>query len=196
MTGRVPQYLLVACLFFAAGPSCRRDEPSPPAPIQSLFACEGAPALLGHPEHSVATCAEVPHLPGFFRVTLSHPDEGHLGLLVPTDPPGHLVTAKGIDAASDWLHGSGALQDAELGIREVMMMLDGFSALPEQFTLDSQTFDTAGVGASSFTRAPFELVLYTLLPSEGGGAAEPGYAKAVLTAPDRHLTWAITGRVR
>lgn len=156
------------------------------------FTCEHAPALLGLPDHRVETCREVPHLPGFFRVTLSHPDQGYVGVLVPTDAQGRVEAARGPAAATAWLRRTGVLSDPGAGMLHLMMVLQAFEALPPPLTIDSQSFEVEGVGAASLERAPFRLTLYAETSDPTGMPADPTFVRGVLTeGDDGRLAWTL-----
>ncbi|MEZ4463616.1 MAG: hypothetical protein R3F43_03630 [bacterium] len=58
------------------------------APAADAFSCAEAPRLLGLSAYSVQVCREVPHLKGFYKVTLTHLTEGTVARPRPDAPTG------------------------------------------------------------------------------------------------------------
>ena len=183
--------LPAACFGGEPVPDPTQTAPASGAPAPEAFTCAEAPRLLGLPAYTVQVCREVPHLKGFYKITLTHPTEGTIARLVPTRADGQIEAARGPAAATAWLRQSGSLEDAGLGMVHIMMCLHAFEALPAPLTLDAQDFDDRPIGTPGFTAKPFRLELYEAVGQDG----TPGvgrFIRGVLTAgADGKLAWTL-----
>lgn len=177
-----PLLLLAALLVAACGTA-------PPAAPTGPFACEDAGARLGYPDAVVAACGTLPNLPDVYQVALDGPTVpgGHLvrTLVVAHGEP---VSAHGDSALRSYLAALPPDRRRALTMEDVTGLLRAFDAFPMGFDHHSWNFDTPGVGRSSFTPEPFELVLYAAVPPQ------PLYLRARLGEDAGRWTWRIEGR--
>lgn len=181
---------LLAALFLGG---CPRD----PAPVgPPPFTCENAAAALGQPDAKVEACETVADLPGLYQVALTAPDGTRSSLAVDVAADGTPSPVPvGPAAFEAFFRKLSPAQRGALGIREVNALLRAFHAYPPRFGPRDWNFDMPGIGTSSYTAEPFELVLYVAIPPPPERPADaPTYGRATLRLVGEPWAWEVSER--
>lgn len=161
------------------------DRAPDPPPVPERFSCEVAAAWLGHPQSRVVACDPVSGLPELVEVALEGPDipGGRLSTTLRFEGETRRTEVGG-PAMAAWLAALPPERVAELDLPRMMAVLRAFQAFPPGFDGRSAGFAMPAIGTSSFSPAPFRLVLYT------GLAPEERFLRATLVG--REVPWAWT----
>ena len=172
------------------GAGCRPLGPAPGSVV--WFGCQNANVALGHPEATIRSCAEMPHLPGVFRVQLHDPV---VSRVVVTDAEGAVETRKGPAAASELLVRARVERRSDLTMNELVIALDALGGLPDGFAPEAMDTNVPDVGRSSLSTTPFRLALIRQLPGpQGGGDVRPEFERATLSRGAAGWRWVIERR--
>jgi hypothetical protein len=155
----------------------------------SMLDPASAPALVGHPDAAVERITPYPHLRDLVAVKLSGGDLPHATVFLVALRDGQPIDERGEAAAARFLGDAGdALRAATLD--EIESAFHHFGAWPPGFDRNSAHFDKKGVGRSSYTGSPFELVLIASADDGFGGHTAPSWDRATLRRPDgTAFTW-------
>lgn len=165
--------------------------PEDPVPLHLVDPdgfCAHAAELLGA---EIAACNPVPKVKDLFNVAIAKADGAQERRLVPLRD-GKPDSARGPAAATAFLRRTGAMNDGDVGLAQVMLVLRAYDAIPAPLTFDSQD-PLPSVGTPALDRAPWKVVLYRdLTDNRGTPSATRRWARGTLTAgASGKLAWTL-----